>query len=223
MTATDLTGREIVLAKLLGSFWRARRLALVLVLFIIAGIAAGSLHYLTLPALALALAVYGWFAAALGVWISMQLRSTWRAQFLTIAMLLLVNVIGQGIINMFWTRGFVPQLWPGFTPYEIAKLVMDPGFFRDLKAASRPQLSGQSLVADGTAWLAIFSVVSLILYSILAFLLTRDAVRRFEIVAGRARRDVRPRSVVSGQWSLVSEDQKTAVAAEAVASGHIAN
>jgi hypothetical protein len=214
LTSTDLTGREIVLAKLFGSLWRARRLALVLVIFIIAGVAAGSLHYIALPALVVALAVYGWFAAAVGVWISIQLRSTWRSQFLTIAMLLLINVAGQGTLNMFWLRGFVPQLWPGFTPYEVSKLVMNPEFFRLLKAAPRPELSGASLAADTQSWLAVFSVVSLILYAILAFVLTRDAIRRFEIAAGRARRLGKPSSLVGDPWSTVAEDQEAAAIAE---------
>ena len=78
---------------------RARRLWSVLGLLIVAGIVVDSLHSLAFPAIALSLAVYGWFAAALGLWISLQLRSTWRAQFLTIAVLLLVNIAGQGIIN----------------------------------------------------------------------------------------------------------------------------
>jgi ABC-type transport system involved in multi-copper enzyme maturation permease subunit len=220
LTATDLTGREIVLAKLFGSLWRSRRPALILVVFVLAGIAAGSLHYLTLPALALALGVYGWFAAALGVWISIQLRSTWRAQFLTIAMLLLTNVLGQGILNMFWIRGFVPQLWPGFTPYEVAKLVMHPQFFRVLGAATRPRLSGVSLVADSEAWLAIFGVVSLVGYAIFAWFLTKDAIRRFEIAAGRARRGIEPpgaQKVVDGGWAVVGEEKKPVAAAEPVA------
>ena len=47
LTATDLTGREIVLAKLLGSLWRARRLAAVIGLLLVAGVVVGSLHYLS--------------------------------------------------------------------------------------------------------------------------------------------------------------------------------
>ena len=100
LTATDLTGREIVLAKLFGSLWRARRLFSVIVLLLVAGIGVGSLH---LPEPALGGPGDGRlrrFAAALGVWISIQLRLTWRAQFLTIALLLLVNVSGQGVLNM---------------------------------------------------------------------------------------------------------------------------
>jgi hypothetical protein len=207
LTATDLTGREIVLAKLFGSLWRARRLALVLLLFVIAGVASGSLHYLSLPALALAVAAYGWFAAALGIWISIQLRSTWRAQFLTIGGLLLVNVLGQGTLNVCWIRGFVPQIWPGFTPYEVAKLVMHPEFLQILKMAAIPRLSAASLIADSPAWLAIFSVVSVVFYAIFAYLLTRDSIRRFEFVAGRARRGRGPEPSVGGQWSAAAEDE----------------
>jgi ABC-type transport system involved in multi-copper enzyme maturation permease subunit len=225
LTTTDLTGREIVRAKLFGSLWRARRLAGLLVLLVGAAIEVGSLHYLSLPCLALALAVYGWFAAALGVWISMYLRSTWRAQFLTVATLLLINVAGQGVLNMFWARGFVPQVWPGFTPYEVHKLVLDPGFFRMLKAATAPRLTGASLIADAPAWLAIFSVVSLAAYAALARLLTRAAIARFEIAAGRARRGLESSGsgeVAGGLESADTDGPADAVTAEPIASGHMA-
>jgi ABC-type transport system involved in multi-copper enzyme maturation permease subunit len=188
LTTTDLTGREIVVAKLFGSIWRARRLVSVLVLLVIAGIGVGSLHYLSLPSIALALAVYGWFAAALGIWISSHLRSTWRAQFLTIALLLLINVTGQGALNMLAPYGFAPQDWPGFTPYEVAKLVMEPEFFERFKLAQWPRFWQLRDVDDGPGWLATFSIMSLVGYASLAFILTWDMHRRFEIVAGRARR-----------------------------------
>ena len=161
LTATDLTGREIILAKLFGSLWRARRLFSVVVLLLLAGIGAGSLHYLSLPSVALATAVYGGFAAALGVWVSIQLRSTWRAQFLTIALLLLVNVSGQGVLNTLAPRGFAPQVWPGFTPYEIAKLVMEPPFFDRFQLAQWPRFWRIWDMDDGPVWLATFSVMSL--------------------------------------------------------------
>ena len=188
LTATDLTGREIVLAKLLGSLGRARRLWAVLGLLIIAGVAANSLHWLTLPVLVLALTVYAWFAAALGLWISIQLRSTWRAQFLTIASMLLVNVAGQGIINMMSIRGYAPQLWPGFTPYEVGKLVLNAQILERLSQTTWPRLWRFWDLDDGLGWLTIFSIISLIAYAVLAAFLTWDALRRFEIVAGRARR-----------------------------------
>ena len=84
----------------------------------------GSISPLSIPLLILAMGVYAWAAAALGLWISLQLRSTWRSQFLTMACLLLINVFGQGVLNMLSRFGFAPQLWPGFTPYEIYKLLL---------------------------------------------------------------------------------------------------
>src|SRR5207253_2023763 len=188
LTTTDLTGREIIVAKLLGSLGRARRIASVIGLLTIAGIGAGSLHVLSLPALLVALAVFGWFAAALGVWVSLQLRSTWRAQFLTIPSLLLVNVAGQGVINTLSPRGFAPWAWPGFTPYEVGKLVMEPEFFHHLPRTMWPRFWRLWDVNDGPGWLAVFSIMSVVGYAGLAALLTWDSLRRFEIVAGRARR-----------------------------------
>ena len=74
LTATDLTPREIVLAKLLGALWRLRGIAVVIFLLTSVGCFVGSVHPLSLPILALSLLIYGWFAAALGIWISLQLR-----------------------------------------------------------------------------------------------------------------------------------------------------
>ena len=139
-----------------------------------------SLHWLTLPVLGLALTVYGWFAAALGLWISIQLRSTWRAEFLTIASLLLVNVAGQGIINMMSIRGYAPQLWPGFTPYEVGKLVLNAQILERLSRATWPQLWRFWDLDDGLGWLTIFSVISLMSYAVLAAFLTWEALRRFD-------------------------------------------
>ncbi len=188
LTATDLTGREIVLSKLLGSLWRARRLAALIGLMMIGGVVVGTLHYLSLAAMIVALVVYGWFAAALGMWISIQLRSTWRAQFLTISLLLLVNLIGQGVINMLSPRGYAPLVWPGFTPYEVSKLVMDIHIGQTFAQANWPSFWRLWEVNDGPGWLATFSVMSVVIYAAFGALLTFDALRRFENVAGRARR-----------------------------------
>ena len=136
----------------------------------------------------ISLAVYGWFAAALGVWVSLQLRSTWRAQFLTVASLLLINVAGQGILNMRSPFGFAPWVWPGFTPYEISKDFFELNVIRALGEATWPYSWRISDINDGLAWRSIFSILSLLGYGGLAALLTWHSLRRFEVVAGRARR-----------------------------------
>ena len=192
LTATDLTSREIVFAKIIGALRRGRIFIGLIILLTITGIVASPTSALSIPLLLVAMAVYGWTAAALGVWISLQLRSTWRAQFLTMACLLLINVLGQGILNMLARYGFAPQIWPGFTPHEISKLILDTQFIEHLSVAHWPRSWWVADMDNGPAWQAIFSVVSLSAYAALATLLTWHTLRRFETVAGRARRSTTP-------------------------------
>jgi hypothetical protein len=188
LTATDLTAREIIFAKLTGALRRGRQLAEVIIALAVAGTILGSLHVLSIPALIVALGVYGWFAAALGVWISLQLRSTWRAQFLTISTLLLINIAGQGVLNVVSTYGFTPLIWPGFTPYDVSKFAFYPGFVSLLAQSGWPQSWHIRNIDTGLNWQTIFSVLSVLFHATLATLLTWDSLRRFEVVAGRARR-----------------------------------
>ena len=112
LTATDLTGREIIFAKMFGAMKRGLKFAGVIVFLATLGALVGSISPLSIPLLILAMGIYAWAAAALGLWISLHLRTTWRAQFLTMASLLLINVFGQGVLNMLSRFGFAPQLWP---------------------------------------------------------------------------------------------------------------
>ena len=192
LTSTDLTGREIVFAKMLGAMRRGRKFAELVVFLTIIGVIAGPIRAVSLPLLIVAMLIYGWAAAALGVWISLHLRSTWRAQFLTMACLLLINVFGQGVLNMLSRFGYAPQLWPGFTPYEISKLILDTRFIERLYDADWPRSFWVSDMNDSPAWQTIFSIASLLAYAGLAALLTWHTLHRFEIVAGRARRPASP-------------------------------
>jgi ABC-type transport system involved in multi-copper enzyme maturation permease subunit len=185
LTATDLTPREIVLAKLLGAVWRLRRIAVVIFLLTSVGCLVGSVHPLSLPILALSLLIYGWFAAALGIWISLQLKSTWRAQFLTIAGLLLINLTGQAILSN--VQRWAPFLWPGFTPYEVSKALLSSNIQQEWDANRRPAFWGGWTVDDSPAWLLLLGVFSLAIYLIGAVTLTIFSLARFEAVAGRAR------------------------------------
>ena len=184
LTATDLTRREIIFAKVLSAMRRGVKFAEIILLLACAGAIAGSVSPWSIPLLIPAMVVYAWFAAALGVWISLQLRSTWRSQFLTLACLLLINVLGQGVLNMLSRFGYAPQLWPGFTPYEINKLLVDRQFYDRLSKTEWPVSWWVSSMNDGLMWQTIFSVLSVLVYAALAALLTWLALDRFDVVAG---------------------------------------
>jgi hypothetical protein len=102
------------------------------------------------------------------------------------ASLLLINVFGQGVLNMLSRFGFAPQLWPGFSPYEISKLLLDPQYLDHLLIAEWPYSWRVSAMDDGPVWQAIFSITSLITYALMATLLIWHNLHRFEIIAGRA-------------------------------------
>jgi ABC-type transport system involved in multi-copper enzyme maturation permease subunit len=188
LTATDLTGREIIFAKMFGAMRRSLKFGEMIVLLALAGAVAGSISPLSIPLLLVGMVVYAFAAAALGIWISIQLRSTWRSQFLTMACLLLINVFGQGLLNMLSRFGYAPQLWPGFTPYEISKLLLDKHFIDRLAESKWPSSWWVSSMDDGLVWQTIFSVGSVLAYVTLAALLVWHTLHRFEIVAGRAQR-----------------------------------
>jgi ABC-2 family transporter protein len=213
LTATDLTGREIMFAKMAGAIRRGRLFGGVIIFLAVLGAFLGSINPLAIPLLILALAVYAFSAAALGLWISLQLRSTWRAQFLTMACLLLINVLGQGILNTLSRLGYAPQLWPGFTPYEISKLVLDPQFLEQLSGTSWPSSWSVLSMDDSLFWRVFFSVLSMLAYSALSALLIWHTLHRFEIVAGRARRETSappspPKSPDQQRATLTTNDGK---------------
>ena len=87
---------------------------------------------------------------------------------------------------------------------------MDPGIWQTLKAASWPRFWRLWEVDDGPGWLATFSFMSLVVYAVLAALLTRDALRRFEVVAGRARRRAGHAGppLADVRWSAIGKDRK---------------
>jgi ABC-type transport system involved in multi-copper enzyme maturation permease subunit len=188
LTTTDLSGREIVLSKQLGAMKRGRRFAEVIVLLAAAGAIAGSIHLLSIPALIIALGVYGWFAAALGVWISLRFRTNWLAQVLTISALFLVTVSGQMLLDVLADFGIAPQVSVGFTPGDVARLLLTPAFLHDLAAASWTVSLRVSAMDNSVAWRTIFSIVSVLGYAAFAALLTWGTLHRFDIAAGRARR-----------------------------------
>src|SRR5262249_2249524 len=78
LIATPLTGREILRAKLLGSIWNTRELAVLMLVLWIVGFLAGAVHPLGFLAALTELAASCWFLAALGLTASLWSRD--RAQ-----------------------------------------------------------------------------------------------------------------------------------------------
>ena len=196
LTATVLTPREIVFAKMAGAFKPAVKFLGIMLVIALMGEVVGSIHWVTLPLIMIESVIFMLFAASFGIWISMSLKSTWRAQFLTVGLLFLIGMIGQTALNL--SRDFAPPLWPGFYPMEIERSILEPDAIqRFLKADHywsdlRPDLIGATDLS-----LIVLGVLSPFFYGGLSVVLTFFAIRGFDRAAGRPRRPRFPKSVLN--------------------------
>ncbi|MBX6315728.1 MAG: ABC transporter permease subunit [Isosphaeraceae bacterium] len=92
LTTTDLTGGEILGAKMLGAIGSMRAIGVLMVLLWGLGVVSGAVHPLALPVVLLEVVVFTWFFAALGTTLSLRARSTTRALGATIGLILFFNV-----------------------------------------------------------------------------------------------------------------------------------
>jgi ABC-type transport system involved in multi-copper enzyme maturation permease subunit len=186
LTATDLNAWEIIWSKMQGAAWSARGIGPAILVLALSGVGTGSLDPVGFAAVLVGICVFTWFTVALGIRVSLWANSTWRAQTLTLSLLFLFNLTGQGIMNCFPSHR-VP-LFPGFMPLQLGRMLVFPGFVGTLAEFPWPMSFRPEDIDDGPVWTVILSLLTLVAYTIGAFLLTRSALRAFEVAAGRPRR-----------------------------------
>ena len=91
LVSTPLSGLEIVRAKMFGAFWGLRALGLILLALWLVGLAAGSVHPFAFVAVVIETAVFLWFVAALGLYLSVRAKSSARAMTATVTILIVLN------------------------------------------------------------------------------------------------------------------------------------
>jgi ABC-type transport system involved in multi-copper enzyme maturation permease subunit len=183
LVATPLDGRAILVPKLLGALRSVRWILPMPLTLWLSGVAAGSVHPLSLPVLAVELAVYGWFAAALGTYFSLALKSTSRAQAATIGVLLATNV---GLLTAFTQLRFRTFLmFAGCMPAVVG------GSALAYVTVDRILTNGLH-IGGGQSWstgqYAPTFLLSMALHAAAAWALTRAACRHFDRVVDRPRR-----------------------------------
>ncbi|HWE35123.1 MAG TPA: ABC transporter permease subunit [Isosphaeraceae bacterium] len=183
LVTTPMDGREILLPKLLGALRSVRWILLMPAALWLVGVAAGSLHPLSLPVLAVELAVFGGFAAALGTYFSLTLKTTSRAQAATIGVLLATNVLTLIVFTQL--RYESPFMFVGCTPAILGGSAMGyefvDGIFRDTlrSGTGHPWRMGHCV--------PVF-FLSIALHGAATWALIRAACRRFDRVVDRPRR-----------------------------------
>jgi ABC-type transport system involved in multi-copper enzyme maturation permease subunit len=124
LTATTLTGPEIVNAKMAGVFWSTRWSWAGLVTLWLIGVGVGAIHPVGFALAVVELGVFLGFTVAVGTFFSLVVESTFRAQLLTFAALIMVNALGQ--TALFWAQGTgTPPIWPGLSPVMLSRGLMN--------------------------------------------------------------------------------------------------
>src|SRR5262249_46327091 len=91
LISTPLEGGEILPAKMIGSAWKYRFVALGLLVLWLIGLPVGAVHPIGVIASAIEMGGFLGFAAALGTFLSLKGKKTSRAQSTTIAILVALN------------------------------------------------------------------------------------------------------------------------------------
>jgi ABC-type transport system involved in multi-copper enzyme maturation permease subunit len=185
LIATPLTGREILRAKLLGSIWNTRGLAVLMLVLWIIGLLAGAVHPLGFLAALTGMGVSCWFLAALGL--SASLWSRDRAQttgWVLGPLMLIVGSIALPFIlpstaSVVLAGGSMPFLtWVSLLSYEDVHAAFHSGAIPRFAEIGIRGVAGARIIL--AAWL-----ISTTAQALGAFILMRSAVRGFDAAVGR--------------------------------------
>ncbi len=126
LTASPLTGWEILRGKLLGAIWNQRGFAAVLIFLWLLGLVTGTVNPLGMLASILAVGVLTWFVAAVGAYFSLKHFSTTRALASTLLALAVCNGYPLFLLVYFsnglsWNASFtVLGIMPGLASWSLA-------------------------------------------------------------------------------------------------------
>lgn len=185
LTATLLTGEEIVRGKILGALWCSKRLFVALLIMWGYGLVLGGIHPLGALLALVGLGLFTWFAAALGVFISLRAKNSTRALAATVFWLIVFNG-GYLVLFIPVLSGGSDMVLGGVTPYvqwlslfsyaDLGSLWRTGGF-------KTGQYGGQ----HGWDAFGLFAV-AYFLYGLGAMLLTGAAIDAFDKAVDRPRR-----------------------------------
>jgi ABC-type transport system involved in multi-copper enzyme maturation permease subunit len=185
LIATPLTGREILRAKMLGSIWRTRGPAFLMLALWTVGLLAGAVHPLGFLAALAGLVVSCWFLAALGV--SMSLWSRNRSQATG-------RVLGPLMLSL--ALSALPFLLPGTAsvlaaaatmPFQAwASLLSHEDIHAAIRSGAPPQYAVIGIQGgEGARMVLAVWLIGTTAQAVGAALLTRSAFRGFDAAVGR--------------------------------------
>ncbi len=190
LIATSLTGREILRAKRLGSIWRARRLALVMMALWLVGLLVGAVHPIGFLMAIAGLVVSCWFLAALGVSVSLWSRDRNQATGRIIVPVALC--VGLGLLPFMSPGPAAAVLAANMIPFQAWASLLS---YEDVHAMTLsipvPQFAAIGIQGVGGARFVLAAwLITTTAQAVGAFFLARAAARGFDAAVGRPVRSI---------------------------------
>jgi ABC-type transport system involved in multi-copper enzyme maturation permease subunit len=184
LIATDLDGREIVRAKMLGSILRFRWMGLMLLTIWAIGMAGGAIHPVSFAIACFEMAVFLAFAAALGVRLSLTSSSTSKSLAITLGVFAMMN--GGYLLACFPSpRLHVIAVMAGVMPWLVEMSLVSSTtltvYFDFLKHPAAKTLNAW------VSWPGLPVILGTTIYAGLAWSLTWRSFALFDRVADRPR------------------------------------
>jgi ABC-type transport system involved in multi-copper enzyme maturation permease subunit len=182
LVATPLDPWEIVRAKLFGSVWKASPFLLVAAALASVGLVCGSVHPVAYLTLVVEAVTFVGFGAALGCYLSLRSKTTWRAQTTAVAIWMVANGGYSACICPFLRSA--PRVsvlfFAGCTPMIEAISIHSVQEFTNLWSGS---LSSQLFPIEGAAAV----VLAVFAYGAAGCILALRCLHRFDEAADRPR------------------------------------
>ncbi|MDB5349693.1 MAG: hypothetical protein JWN86_940 [Planctomycetota bacterium] len=184
LIASDLEGKEILRAKLLGSILRFRWMGLMLLTMWALGVTGGAIHPLGFAAATVELAVFLWFAAILGLRFSLLSSSTSKSLAMTLGCFIFCNVGYLLCCLPLPMSGTVFNLM-GVMPWLIREAIFSASDMQQFNNFTEGSYSTYlRLWADQPI---VPSVLGVLVYALSAWFLTKRTYARFDTVVDRPR------------------------------------
>jgi ABC-type transport system involved in multi-copper enzyme maturation permease subunit len=176
LTATPLTGWEIVRGKVLGAIWNQRGFGAVLMFLWSVGLVTGVVYPTRILASVTLVALLTWLAAAIGVHASMRSHSTSRAVASTIVTLSVFN--GYPVLLVLWFMGGLS--WNSSFSLLGTMPMLAAGPLVPAQMVARATWIGRDLSSIPATVPRPLALVLLTLYALSAILLTIRVIKRFD-------------------------------------------
>ena len=170
LCSSPIDGAEVIRGKILGSIWMFRVILVFLVACWSFGLLIGSVHPLGLMACLIELPIFAWFAAALGVTMSLRSKNTVQALTQTIGLLLVLNLGIMIVLMLLRVESWL--LLANCIPFHFTVSLLG----MDEVHAYRSQSTNQAIIAVITGTIG---------YAVAAALLTYRAIRNYDKVVDR--------------------------------------